>query len=117
MTERSFGQDNPCSPAYLITPTAMLPGIRESRRLIGDYVLNENDVLGNRRFPDAVAYGGWPIDVHTPNGLLDKGKVPSFVYSFPGIYTIPYRCYYAKNIPNLFIAGRIISASKLAMSE
>ncbi len=95
----------------------MLPGVRESRRLVGDYILTENDLLTNRLFNDAVSYGGWPIDNHTPKGILDKGKLPSFVHHFPGLYTIPYRSYYSKNITNLFFAGRIISASKLAMAS
>lgn len=95
----------------------MLPGVRESRRLVGDYILTENDLLANRTFEDAVAYGGWPIDNHAPKGILDKGKVPSFVHHFPGLYTIPYRSYYSKQVENLFLAGRIISASKLAMAS
>ena len=41
-------------------------------------------------FSDAVAYGGWPIDVHTPGGILDFDRLPNFVYNFPGFYTIPY---------------------------
>ncbi len=95
----------------------MLPGVRESRRFIGDYILTENDVLENRVFDDAVAYGGWPVDNHTPGGLFAFDKLPSFIFSFPGLYTIPYRCYYARDVENLFIAGRILSASKLAMSS
>jgi hypothetical protein len=95
----------------------MLPGMRESRRLVGDYILTENDILSNRIFPDAAAYGGWPIDNHTPKGLLDFDKLPSFIHNVPGAYTIPYRCYYSKNVGNLMIAGRILSASKLAMSS
>ena len=95
----------------------MLPGVRESRRLMGEYVLNENDVLSGRRFPDAVAYGGWPVDAHCAHGLLDRGKVPSLVHSFPGCYTIPYRCYVPKKVDNLFISGRSLSASKLGMAS
>ena len=95
----------------------MLPGVRESRRLVGDYILTENDILSNRIFPDAVAYGGWPIDNHTPGGLDDKDVAPSTVRHFPGLYTIPYRCYCCADIPNLMLAGRILSASKLAMAS
>lgn len=102
---------------YDLEWVGMLPGVRESRRLMGDYILTENDILSNRVFEDAVAYGGWPIDNHAPNGLLDADELPSFVYNFPGAYTIPYRSYYSRNIGNLLIAGRIISASKLAMSS
>lgn len=95
----------------------MLPGVRESRRLLGDYILNENDILQNKMFEDMVAYGGWPMDVHTPNGLLDYDKLPTVPRFFSGIYSIPYRCYYSKNIENLFMGGRLISASRLAMSS
>ena len=95
----------------------MLPGMRESRRLEGDYILTENDVFANRIFPDAVAYGGWPVDNHTPGGLNDKDELPSFIHHFPGLYTIPYRSYCNKNIPNLMQAGRILSASKLGMAS
>ncbi len=94
-----------------------LPGMREGRRVLGDYVLNENDLLANRTFPDGVCYGGWAMDNHTPGGLLDFDKRPSTIFSFDGIYEIPYRCYYSRNIANLMTAGRIVSASKLAMSS
>lgn len=102
---------------YDLQWVGMLPGIRESRRLMGDYILTENDVLANRIFPDAVAYGGWPIDNHTPGGLDDKDVMPSTVRHFPGLYTIPYRCYCSGRISNLMQAGRILSASKLAMAS
>ena len=95
----------------------IVPGTRDSRRLVGDYLLNENDILANRIFEDAVAYGGWPMDVHTPGGLKDTDKSPSYVINFDGIYTIPYRSYYSVNIRNLMMAGRIISATKLGMSS
>lgn len=102
---------------YDLEWVGMLPGIREGRRLEGRYILNENDVLSNRIFPDAVAYGGWPIDNHTPGGLNDKDQKPSTVRHFPGLYTIPYRCYCAGGLDNLMLAGRILSASKLAMAS
>ncbi len=95
----------------------MVPGYRESRRLDGDYVLNENDVRSNRIFEDAVAYGGWPMDVHVPGGVKDLANVGSRVYNFEGHYSIPYRCYYSKNVDNLMMAGRDISTSKMAFSS
>lgn len=95
----------------------MLPGVRESRRVVGKYILTENDILKNRRFSDAVAYGGWPVDNHAPRGLDDKDREPSFVRQYPGLYTIPYRCYCNNSFVNLMQAGRILSASKLAMSS
>ena len=102
---------------YDLEWVGMLPGMRESRRLVGDYILNENDVMSNRQFEDAVAYGGWPMDIHTPKGLYDFDELPSLIVSFDGSYTIPYRSYYSKNIDNLMMAGRNISASKMAMGS
>lgn len=107
------GADN-----YALEWVGMLPGTRESRRLVGDYILNETDILENRIFDDAVCYGGWCIDVHVAHGLEDLDKLPAGdVHFFDGVYTIPYRSYYSKNIKNMFMAGRNISATKLAMSS
>lgn len=94
------------------------PGGRESRRIIGDYILTENDILGHRQFEDAVAYGGWCLDIHCPHGADQLDELPSgdCIY-FEGVYTIPYRSYYSKDIDNLFIAGRDISATRWAFSS
>ena len=101
---------------YAMDWIGSVPGIRESRRLVGDYILNENDILENRFFDDGVAYGGWPIDVHPEKGFHHKG-LPTRYINFPGHYAIPYRCFYSKNVPNLMMAGRDISVSKLAMAS
>ena len=84
----------------------IVPGYRESRRIEGDYLLNENDVLENRIFPDAVAYGGWQMDEHVRGGIRDLDKIPSRILNFNGCYTIPWRCYYAKDLENVMLAGR-----------
>lgn len=94
-----------------------LPGMRESRRLEGDYMLTENDVLDHRIFEDAICYGGWCVDLHAPHGLLDEDRLPSDCSFYKGVYTIPYRSYYSRNIDNLMLAGRDISASRLAMAS
>lgn len=93
----------------------MMPGMRESRRLEGDYILVEQDILSNRIFPDAVAYGGWAMDNHV--SLFDFDELPSTVKCFEGAYTIPYRCFYSKDLENMYMAGRIISTSKQAFSS
>lgn len=102
---------------YELEWVGMLPGMRESRRLVGDYLLNENDIFENRIFPDAVAYGGWPVDIHCPDGLLNFDILPSEIYAFSGAYTIPWRCYYSKNIKNMVMAGRNISTTRLALGS
>jgi len=103
---------------YALEWVGMLPGTRESRRLEADYMLTETDILENRIFEDAVAYGGWWVDVHTPHGMLDTHLLPSgeCVY-FDGVYTVPYRSYYSKNISNMFMAGRDIGCTRLAYSS
>jgi hypothetical protein len=102
---------------YELVWVGALPGMRESRRLTGDYVLDENDILGHRVFDDAVCYGGWCVDMHAPRGLLDFDRLPSDCRHFSGVYTIPYRCYYSRNIPNLFMAGRDISTTRLGLAS
>ena len=102
---------------YALEWVGALPGMRESRRLMGDYVLSETDILEHRQFDDAVAYGGWCIDLHAPHGLLDFDVLPSDCHHFSGVYTIPYRSYYSKNIDNLYLAGRDISTTKLGLAS
>lgn len=94
-----------------------LPCKRESRRLVGDYVLIEEDCLKEKRFEDAIAYGGWPLDVHTPGGLEANDVEPTVYLRMKEVNTIPYRCLYSKNIENLFMGGRIISCSNLAFAS
>ncbi|MGC9316777.1 MAG: FAD-dependent oxidoreductase [Armatimonadota bacterium] len=88
-------------------------GKRESRRLMGDYVLTQHDVEQGRRFDDDIAYGGHDLDDHKP---LDAGSNIVAV-SIPPMYGIPYRCCYSRNIGNLLLAGRLISATHLAHSS
>lgn len=102
---------------YELVWVGNLPGTRESRRLLGDHILTEQEILANSRHADAVAYGGWPMDEHVAGGFRAKGQIPSRVRSFPGLYTIPYGCYCSRTVENLMMAGRDISASKLAMGS
>lgn len=94
-----------------------LPGVRESRRLVGDYLLSETDILEHKIFDDAVCYGGWCVDLHAPHGLLDFDRLPSDCNFYEGVYTIPYRSYYSKNIKNLYMAGRDISTTRLGLAS
>lgn len=90
-------------------------GKRETRRLIGDYVLNQNDIADQALFPDRVAYGGWGIDDHYPEGFFHQG--PPAQHAYKGVpHSIPYRSLYSKNVDNLLMAGRNISASHVAMA-
>jgi len=92
------------------------PGKRESRRFLGDYVLTQNDLESNILFPDRVGYGGRYIDLHTPGGIYAK-YAPCDWASVPskGLYSIPFRCLYSRNIENLMMAGRNISVTHVAL--
>lgn len=102
---------------YALDWVGIIPGYRESRRLEGDYILTEQDIRENRVFDDAVAYGGWAMDVHVREGIFAFHTYPSKVYNFEGCYSIPYRCYYSRSVENLMMAGRNISCSKMAFGS
>lgn len=101
---------------WVIDWIGFLPGKRESRRYIGDYVLTQNDIEAEGKFEDLVAYGGWTMDDHNPAGFRYKDGPPNIFHPAPSPFGIPYRCLYSKNIENLFFAGRNISATHAAMS-
>lgn len=101
-----------------------VPGKRESRRIMGKYLMTEHDVLSPAVFPDEVAFGGWYIDLHSPYGLLDDRK-PELSYGGPdngakpslvcGPYGIPLRILLSKDIDNLMMAGRNVSVTHVAL--
>lgn len=94
----------------------MIPGKRESRRFEGDYILKQQDVVEQRQHVDAVAFGGWSLDLHPSDGIYSSQPGCNQWHS-KGIYQIPFRCLYSGNIENLFLAGRIISASHVAFGS
>ncbi len=94
-----------------------IPGKRESRRLLGPHVLTQGDVQEGTIFPDAVAYGGWAIDLHPPQGVDAPELRPCYQYYQDWIYTIPFRVLHSRNIPNLLFAGRNISATHVAFAS
>ena len=91
-------------------------GTRESRRFIGDYILNENDVENKVNFEDSVAIGGWPMDIHAVKGIYDEAPASNFV-PVTGTYNIPFRSMYSKDIDNLMLAGRDISVTHIALGS
>lgn len=93
-----------------------IPGKRESRRFEGDYMMRQQDIVEQRTHDDAVAFGGWSIDLHPADGVFSE-KPGCNQWHAKGIYQIPYRSLYSKNIKNLFIGGRIISATHVAFAS
>lgn len=96
--------------ANLIT-TGPNMGIRESRRIQGVYTLTEEEIITNVMFADAIAMGGYPIDVHDPK-RSDKLTLPKL--ELGTWYSVPYRCVITNEISNLLVAGRCISTTHLA---
>lgn len=101
---------------YTLEWVGAIPGKRESRRFIGDYMLVQQDIVAQRHHADAVSFGGWSIDLHPADGVFSEMPGCNQWHS-KGIFSIPYRCMYSKNIANLFLAGRIISASHVAFAS
>ena len=101
---------------YAFTYISPIAGKRESRRLMGDYMLTEKDVTEQTDFDDAVGHGGWSIDLHALDGFYSKEIINRHIY-LKGIYQIPYRCGYSKDIDNLFIEGRCMSVSHVALGS
>ena len=94
-----------------------VPGKRESRRLLGQYVLTEQDLLECRPQPDAIGYGGWPIDMHPPEGVDKPDEPPCTTTKVPFLYDIPLRSCIARDIKNLMFAGRNLSATHVAFAS
>ncbi|MDR3297033.1 MAG: FAD-dependent oxidoreductase, partial [Prevotellaceae bacterium] len=99
---------------------AYVAGKRESRRLLGDIILKEQDILDTVSYPDGTASTSWSVDLHYPdpkNGKHFPGQefksvaVQTPIYAYP----IPYRCLYSRNLSNLFMAGRNISVTHVAL--
>lgn len=109
---------------YAIDWIGQVPGKRESRRIMGEYLMTEHDVLNKRVFEDEVAFGGWFLDLHTPGGLLAPTSEPNSaagysgeynVKSYCGPYGLPLSICLAKDADNLMMAGRNVSVTHAAL--
>lgn len=93
-----------------------IPGKRESRRAEGDYMLRQRDIVEQVEYEDNICHGGWSIDLHPADGIYGtEGGCNQ--YHAKGVYGIPLRCMYSRNIENLFINGRLLSASHVAFGS
>ncbi len=96
------------SQAYLIDTPAQI-GVRETRRIMGEYVLTGEDVVAGRRFPDGIARGSWFIDIHPVTPSIEH--TPVVKMKLGTSYDIPYRCLVPRGVENLLTAGRCISGT------
>jgi len=111
-------------PNAFLSWVAFIGGPRESRRLLGDVILTQEDIVSKRDFPDGCVPSTWSIDLHYPkkeyaekfpdNPFISVAKFDARVDRAYG-YPVPYRCFYSRNIPNLFMAGRCISVTHEAL--
>lgn len=92
-----------------------VPGKREYRRFTGDHVLTQTDVLDQTLFEDRIAHGGWSIDLHPVGGVYASEEGSRHLHP-DGNYHIPLRSLYSKNITNMWMAGRNVSASHVAFA-
>lgn len=94
-----------------------VPGKRESRRYIGKHIVTQNDVESEGRFPDLVAYAGWTMDDHFPQGFHYRDGHPTIYHPAPTPWGLPLSCMISENIENLCFAGRNISVTHAALSS
>ncbi|HWL09656.1 MAG TPA: FAD-dependent oxidoreductase [Planctomicrobium sp.] len=107
-----------------LTWLAFVGGPRESRRLLGDVILTQEDIVNKREFNDGCVPSTWSIDLHYPKKEFAKKYPDNPFISYAEFdrrvdrafgYPVPYRCFYSRNIPNLFMAGRCISVTHEAL--
>ena len=93
-----------------------MPGKREYRRFVGEYTMTQHDVIGQTKFPDAVGFGGWSIDLHPPGGVY--ADEPASLHRYPdGVYSLPLRSFFSRNVENRWMAGRTMSATHIAFGS
>jgi len=108
-------EDMPGFKASYVIDTASLLGIRETRRILGEYQLTEDDVADGREFADGIARNFFPIDIHGPRS--NPGGYTWIVPAGNGTYTIPVRCLIPRKIDGLVVGGRCISATHVAFGS
>lgn len=109
--------EHPAAANYALDWFGAIPGKRESRRFLGPHVLVQDDIMSGRLFDDQVAYGGWWLDLHPPEGIDAIEEKPCIQIHIPHLYGIPLRALYSRNVANLFFAGRNISATHVAFAS
>lgn len=103
--------------AHMVSTSARI-GVRETRRILGDYLLSDEDVIEGRRFDDVVTLGGYRVDIHGYDGgpvYVEPGKGTQI--RGLGSYDIPYRILLPKGVHNVVMAGRCVSASHVAQGS
>ncbi|KJV32436.1 FAD-dependent oxidoreductase [Pantoea sp. SM3] len=106
----------PDADTLTIEWVGLIPGKRESRRFLGDTLLCQQDIIEQRDHYDAVAYGGWSVDLHPADGVYSEHDGCRQFHS-KGTYTIPFRALYSQSLDNLLLTSRLISATHVAFGS
>lgn len=110
--------DIPDSANWALESVGMVPGKRESRRVMGDYIMAQPDLEGAWKvFDDGVAIGGWNMDDHPPEGFDNPSQRPYNSVRMDEPYNIAFGSMYSRNIHNMMMAGRNISSTHVAFSS
>jgi hypothetical protein len=96
----------------VLLDTAATIGVRETRRIVGDYTLTVEDLAEGREFEDVIALCGYPVDIHSPT---DDGGGADGRYQTANVYQIPYRSLLPAKLDRILVAGRCISATHEAL--
>jgi hypothetical protein len=106
----------PGAETYTLEWVGTIPGKRESRRFEGLTMITQRDIIEQRRHADAVAFGGWALDLHPADGVFSPMK-PCLQYHSRGVFQIPLGATLSRNLSNLAFGGRIISATHVAFGS
>lgn len=119
---KNHSPDKEIAKTYVLEWIGMVPGKRESRRVLGDVVLNEHHLHADPLWPDRIGIAGWIIDLHIPGGInnhAEPGELShadanyrNYIHVSP--FSVPLRAFYSRNVENLWLAGRNLSASRVA---
>jgi hypothetical protein len=120
---KNHSPDRAGAANHVLDWIGQVPGKRESRRLVGDVILSEHDTHTDRNWPDGIAYAGWWIDLHIKGGILNRSEPAEredlddnykhWIRVSP--FSIPLRASYSRNVSNLWMTGRIISVTHVAL--
>ncbi|WP_377173769.1 FAD-dependent oxidoreductase [Roseibacillus ishigakijimensis] len=124
----AYAERDPAEAAYAkarLGWLAHIGGTRETQQVLGDVILTEEEILGGKEFPDGCVLTTWSIDLHYPHDTYKGGTEQGRPFISKAVhdrgvdrkvgYPIPYRCFYSRNVPNLFTAGRNISVTHEAL--
>lgn len=120
---KNHSPDRERAANYALDWVGQIPGKRESRRLIGDVIVTEHDCQADARWPDGVAYAGWWIDLHMKGGILNKtdpGERENIDDNYKhwirvAPFSLPLRAFYSRNVANLWMTGRLLSVTHVAL--